>query len=153
MTASPANRANTGNENLSHRSLNTDPEKSAIAPIGVRFQGCGRIRSAAASRTRTAAIPVFIHNNCFSFISVFMPKLPPPQVSRKTQTNPAPQLLPSYTLQGSGISVRHTQTCEILHFLRRDRRPPANRGKTFRPIPVRQNSDPRFEDPHKPYAP
>src|SRR5215469_1774285 len=50
MKTSPTNNASKGKRKARRRSRTTAPENNAIAPTGVKFHGCGAIRSAAAAR-------------------------------------------------------------------------------------------------------
>src|SRR5260370_39935276 len=52
---SPAKRAMSGKRKATRRSRNIAPEKSAMAPMGVKFHGCGTMRNTAVRMIITAA--------------------------------------------------------------------------------------------------
>src|SRR5262249_47145477 len=69
---SPANNATSGNKNATRRSLITAPPKSAIAPTGVKFHGCGMTRRIAASAIITSTKNVRNSKVSCSILSLFM---------------------------------------------------------------------------------
>src|SRR5579883_890227 len=64
IKASPAKSASKGNRKARRRLRTTAPEKSAIAPTGVKFHGCGAMRTAAATAMMASASNVR-NRNCF----------------------------------------------------------------------------------------
>src|SRR5258707_15737924 len=55
---SPRKSASKGKKKARRRSLSSAPEKRAMAPTGVKFQGCGATRRAAASTIKASASKV-----------------------------------------------------------------------------------------------
>jgi hypothetical protein len=55
---SPTNNARSGKRNARRRFLRVAPAKRAMAPTGVKFQGCGAMRKAAAKAIRISASKV-----------------------------------------------------------------------------------------------
>src|SRR5712692_11124204 len=129
MKRSPAKRASREIRNARRRSRTNAPENSAIAPTGVKFQGCGSMRTAAASRITTRMTIVRRTKPSFISFSDFIFALPPLATNRKTQRNHVRRRRRCEKRQAGEKSARQRQKYEIHSFRRTGRCLREDRGR------------------------